>query len=141
MPSLPWPYRALGAAVVALSLLGCASGPITAELTRGPPAQSLVMSWESRLFRESRTITAPQPAGARTGHVRQRGLLGGAEHGVARTPGPAATLGRKGGGCPVAAVPPAPLRWTRLPEGGRGPAAMAPPRAIPGEAAGRPAST
>ena len=52
--------------MVALSLLGCASGPITAELTqRGRPAQSLVMSWESGLFGESGTITAQLPDGER----------------------------------------------------------------------------
>jgi hypothetical protein len=66
MPSLPWAYRALGAAVVILSLLGCASGPITAELTqRGRPGGSLVMSWKSGLFGESGTIAARLPNGER----------------------------------------------------------------------------
>lgn len=52
--------------MVAFSLVGCASGPITAELTqRGRPAQSLVMSWESGLFGESGTIAAQLPDGDR----------------------------------------------------------------------------
>jgi len=65
--------------VVALSLVGCASGPITAELTQcGRPAQSLVMSWESGLFGESGTIAAQLPDGERlSGKGRQdrRALL------------------------------------------------------------------
>jgi hypothetical protein len=64
--------------VVALSLLGCASGPITAELTqRGRPAESLVMSWGSGLFGESGRISARLPNGERlTGKylVVSRGL-------------------------------------------------------------------